>query len=690
MDFFSSTYNALRGPQGAPQSATDAIGKLSDRLSQSTLLSDRRASVLSLKGLVRDWKTEVGDVALPGLIEVLLNDCEVDADIGKACLETITALCEIGGEGDLHGGVGVPASVVTRANARDSGWRHMDYFLANETATHKLLFLLSDEAFYTRFCSLQLLALLLQHRRTVVQKYFISSPNGIGTSGILAILNDKKEILRNEGLVTLQALTNQNVEIQKILAFGGAFDSLLNIITAEGGVEGGVVVQDALQCLDMLLRLNVSNQTYFRETHLPSLPPLLIFPSTLTLTSDYATPQEFALQFWNEQKSINVGLIVGILGLFSRGAKEGDNIGSAVQRCLIELALASNCPTAVKVKALQGLPTTASAQLATLVITPYAPVPESNGDEWDRLDHTSALSAVVDLALEGEYGGIGQVPDSRPKVALELRAAAAATFENFVRREDIRDAVLRGMSPTDPDTRPPRASVQILSSLTTPPPQPITLTASLKILFSSFLFSSLLRTEPSSSAKSLARRILPFADRPSLSAEGEEKMSRSFFVPADSPTVPPSHGAGAGGDAGDGLGEGAGADRGDDDGDDQTLLQILIEHLSLSFLYRSKSWEGTSMPSPSLGSSEAQDERDWDRLISGYLILLIQWMWDDSASVKEFLDNGGLATLTEPINQPTGVDPIVKGLCTGLLGVCYEYCRLPGQVTSVAEHQYTK
>lgn len=69
--------------------------------------------------------------------------------------------------------------------------------------------------------------------------------------------------IRIEGLVTLQALTNQNVEIQKILAFGGAFDSLLNIITAEGGVEGGVVVQDALQCLDMLLRLNVSNQVSF-------------------------------------------------------------------------------------------------------------------------------------------------------------------------------------------------------------------------------------------------------------------------------------------------------------------------------------------------------------------------------------------------------------------------------------------
>lgn len=137
-------------------------------------------------------------------------------------------------------------------------------------------------------------------------------------------------------------------------------------------------------------------------------------------------------------------------------------------------------------------------------------------------------------------------------------------------------------------------------------------------------------------------------------------MSASFFVPADSPTVPPT------GAPEDVQAGGPGANAGDDDdGDEQTLLQILIEHLSLSFLYRSKSWEGSSAVSPPIGTSDAQEERDWvrrlfsvclrtktlnmtigqDRLICGYLILLIQWMWDDSGSVKEFLDNGGLATV---------------------------------------------
>ncbi len=58
----------------------------------------------------------------------------------------------------------------------------------------------------------------------------------------------------------LQALVSQNIEIQKILAFAGAFDGLLSIISSEGGIEGGVTVQDSLAVLEQLLRLNVSNQ----------------------------------------------------------------------------------------------------------------------------------------------------------------------------------------------------------------------------------------------------------------------------------------------------------------------------------------------------------------------------------------------------------------------------------------------
>jgi len=60
-----------------------------------------------------------------------------------------------------------------------------------------------------------------------------------------------------------QSLISQNAEIQKILAFEGAFEKLLNIVATEGGIEGGIVVQDSLTSIDGLLRFNVSNQVCF-------------------------------------------------------------------------------------------------------------------------------------------------------------------------------------------------------------------------------------------------------------------------------------------------------------------------------------------------------------------------------------------------------------------------------------------
>lgn len=55
------------------------------------------------------------------------------------------------------------------------------------------------------------------------------------------------------------------------------------------------------------------------------------------------------------------------------------------------------------------------------------PVPESNGEEWDRLEPASALDALVELVLHGEYNGLNS--DKRVKEDLELRTAAVSVFE---------------------------------------------------------------------------------------------------------------------------------------------------------------------------------------------------------------------------------------------------------------------
>jgi intracellular protein transport protein USO1 len=141
----------------------------------------------------------------------------------------------------------------------------------------------------------------------------------------------------------VQALISQSPDIQKVLAFDGAFEKLFNIVSQEGGVEGGAVTNGALTCVDGLLRFNSSNQvsnslflkgsymtisyikSYFRETTLPPiLCSLVLFPPTLQLHDP--APQEFALQFWDSQKQSNAGLVVGIIGMLvgSKGSSVSD------------------------------------------------------------------------------------------------------------------------------------------------------------------------------------------------------------------------------------------------------------------------------------------------------------------------------------------------------------------------------
>ena len=61
-------------------------------------------------------------------------------------------------------------------------------------------------------------------------------------------------------------LSDGHHDIQKIIAFENAFDRIFNIIDVEGGVDGGIIVQDCLQLLTNLLAYNASNQVLFRET----------------------------------------------------------------------------------------------------------------------------------------------------------------------------------------------------------------------------------------------------------------------------------------------------------------------------------------------------------------------------------------------------------------------------------------
>lgn len=107
-----------------------------------------------------------------------------------------------------------------------------------------------------------------------------------------------------EGVQLLTGLTKDNPDIQKLVAFENAFDRIFDIINKEGGIDGGVTVQDCLHLLSSLLTFNVSNQSYFRETScVPRLGRLL-------------DVQDEAPGYAKDIRTTNICLILNICSLF--------------------------------------------------------------------------------------------------------------------------------------------------------------------------------------------------------------------------------------------------------------------------------------------------------------------------------------------------------------------------------------
>lgn len=142
----------------------------------------------------------------------------------------------------------------------------------------------------------------------------------------------------------------------------------------------------------------------------------------------------------------------------------------------------------------------------------------------------------------------------------------------------------------------------LLQSLITPPISPLDIAAVTSTHLAALVFSDLLRF--SSRAKNFARSIVPHL--PPAQSGG------NYFVPADGgPATAPEP-------------------EPEEEDEPQTLLQILSEHLSLALLSRRRA------------DTSEREATEWDRLIVGYLTLLIQWLWEDPPSVRDFLQAGAL------------------------------------------------
>ena len=253
------------------------------RVTSSTMLEDRRDAVRTIKSLSKKFKAEVGSQCIDVLLSVIHND-SMDPEIVGYAIETIWNITELSQKAD-------------ESNENALSLQFAEEFLKNAENVNMLLGLLEQFDFKVRRPTACLLTTLLQSKRNVVQEAILVSPMSI--SRVMDLLQDSREVIRNDGLLLLLQLTRSNTQIQKIVAFENAFDYLFAIIRDEGYSDGGIIVQDCLGILHNLLHGNSSNQAYFREaTLVQQLVPffdLKLPPSTTSSESG-----------WSAQKVANV------------------------------------------------------------------------------------------------------------------------------------------------------------------------------------------------------------------------------------------------------------------------------------------------------------------------------------------------------------------------------------------------
>ncbi|KAI4311753.1 hypothetical protein MLD38_036626 [Melastoma candidum] len=281
------------GNDNGASSEDSYVERLLDRISNGSLAEDRRAAMAELQTVVAEShaaQLAFGAMGFPVLMGVLREERD-NVEMIRGTLET------------LLGALTPIDHVKVQANEVQPSLMNADLLSRESDSISLLLSLLSEEDFYVRYYTLQLLTALLTSTPTRLQEAILTIPHGV--TRLMDMLMDR-EVIRNEALLLLTYLTREAKEIQKIVVFEGAFEKIFSIIREEGGSEGGVVVQDCLELLNNILRNNSSNQILLRET--------IGFESLITIlklrASSYSFTQQKTINLLSALETINL-LIVG-------------------------------------------------------------------------------------------------------------------------------------------------------------------------------------------------------------------------------------------------------------------------------------------------------------------------------------------------------------------------------------------
>jgi intracellular protein transport protein USO1 len=300
----------LAQTQPKPQSAHDTITRLCDRLLHSNFLEDRRAAILGLKGFSRKYRETVAAGGLKGLILALQRDSD-DIETCRATLETLLLLFiknesneDRIDEEQRTKNKRYQSPLLNQHGTKDDFialWL-TDEFTQNDEMVFSVIEFVKLSDFYIKLYSLQLLSALITNRPSRTQECILAAPLGI--SVLVSAMDDVRDAIRNESILVLLNLVEDHADVQKLVAFEGAFDKLFNVIELEGGLSDGIVVHDSLKLMALLLHYNVSNQNHFRETNcVQRLSDLLVLPVDKDGIPEYS---------WDDQLQKNLHLVLEI------------------------------------------------------------------------------------------------------------------------------------------------------------------------------------------------------------------------------------------------------------------------------------------------------------------------------------------------------------------------------------------
>ena len=478
-----------------------------------------------------------------------------------------------------------------------------------------LLDLLEDTDFYIRLYTIQLLDAISQNRPGRTQECVFTAP--LGVTRLVSILDDKRDAIRNgrwsvslrlvefradqlEVVLLIIHLSAGHTDIQKLITFQGTLDQVFSIIDMEGGVNGGIVVQDCLQLLSNLLSFNVSNQNYFRETGcVPKLVKLL------------SLSEEEVLPFAKEQRDTNIQYALRLVRLFvvpgglGTAANQNTLVGAGLLHLVITVAFLSSCELTVRAEALKAIADlidgNESLQHSFAQIQVALPhlQPQSNGEDVEENGeaHCGVIEALLDLALW-----------DTSIHALDARFAACRCLEAYFNgNSPVRTFFLKHAIQlhSEGDESPNAVSCLLhLDNASRGDPY--------RVWIASVVLIHLIFDD--TDAKVMATEM-----REGDAEVGEEEV---------------------------------------------TAIQGISANLITAL----------------------QHQYD-PRICIGYLMLLCVWVYGDSDAVDDFLsETSSVQSLVSAVKE-NGVDPIVQGLSTFLLGILYEFSHQKSPVTRSHLHQ---